>query len=385
MFVEQARRHKTKKEGGEGSAGKAAEAKVILVSDDRGNVLKAKEENLNAMSVREVVNKHFAKSFPELVDLCSTRTEECFGANENEIARNNYAKNTRTTTKASINKTEMNSKKSNSTARGGFTAFPEHLTKAQYDSGVSAGRYKEGKIRCSPYSPFSAYVDVGDDTLDVKIEGRHRMNRAMEGDVVGIEIIEDEDEEEEREKDDVNDDDNVVSLAPIVNASEDVASVDDASAKAGAEMPPSLTELKAKVVRIVKRNWRDRGYACALDIESCADLARKQHENSNENETEDGGGRAKRVLCVPNDRKTPKIRINTRHAHQIASQRIVVVIDAWLASSPYPEGHFVRALGEIGETASETAALLLEADVDDRPFAPAVHAQMRSAAAVEGD
>ena len=364
-----------KRERGEGSAGKAAEAKVILISDDRGNVLKAKEENLNAMSVREVVNKHFAKSFPELVDLCSTRTEECFGADENEIARNNYAKNTTTTTKASINKTEMNSKKSNSTARGGFTAFPEHLTKAQYDSGVSAGRYKEGKIRCSPYSPFSAYVDVGDDTLDVKIEGRHRMNRAMEGDVVGIEIIEDEDEEEEeeeREKDDVNDDDNVVSLAPIVNAS-DVASVDVASAKAGAEMPPSLTELKAKVVRIVKRNWRDRGYACALDIESCADLARKQHENSNENETEDGGGRAKRVLCVPNDRKTPKIRINTRHAHQIASQRIVVVIDAWLASSPYPEGHFVRALGEIGETASETAALLLEADVDDRPFAPAVH------------
>ena len=142
-------------------------------------------------------------------------------------------------------------------------------------------------------------------------------------------------------------------------------------------MPPSLTELKAKVVRIVKRNWRDRGYACALDIESCADLARKQHENSNENETEDGGGRAKRVLCVPNDRKTPKIRINTRHAHQIASQRIVVVIDAWLASSPYPEGHFVRALGEIGEIASETAALLLEADVDDRPFAPAVHKCVR--------
>ena len=137
-------------------------------------------------------------------------------------------------------------------------------------------------------------------------------------------------------------------------------------------MPPSL-QVESKSRENRKTNWRDRGYACALDIESCADLARKQHENSNENETEDGGGRAKRVLCVPNDRKTPKIRINTRHAHQIASQRIVVVIDAWLASSPYPEGHFVRALGEIGEVASETAALLLEADVDDRPFAPAVH------------
>ena len=29
---------------------------------------------------------------------------------------------------------------------------------------------------------------------------------------------------------------------------------------------------------------------------------------------------ARKVLCVPNDRKTPKIRINTRHVRQIASQ-----------------------------------------------------------------
>ena len=357
-------------EGGETKSAQAA--KVILISDDRGNVLKAKEENLNAMSVREVVNKHFAKSFPELVDLCATRTEECFGADENEIARNNKAKNA--TTAATTTKREALHKTGNSTTRGGFTAFPEHLTKSQYEEGVSSGRYKEGKIRCSPYSPFSAYVDVGDDAFDVKIEGRHRMNRAMEGDVVGIEIIEDEEEEDvEKEKEDGNHDDNVVSLAPIVDTSNDVAPADDAAVKTGATTPSSLTELKAKVVRIVKRNWRDRGYACALDIESCADLARMQHEKNNEDEAEDGGGRSRRVLCVPNDRKTPKIRINTRHAHQIASQRIVVVIDAWLASSPYPEGHFVRALGEIGETAAETAALLLEADVDDRPFAPAVH------------
>ena len=37
-----------KREGGKGSAGKAAEAKVILISIEE--TLKAKEENLNAMS-----------------------------------------------------------------------------------------------------------------------------------------------------------------------------------------------------------------------------------------------------------------------------------------------------------------------------------------------
>ena len=76
---------------------------------------------------------------------------------------------------------------------------------------------------------------MGDDTIEVKIEGRHRMNRAMEGDVVGIEIINDENEEEEEEEEEKgkgeNDDGNSVSLAPIVNALEDKkasdASIDD--------------------------------------------------------------------------------------------------------------------------------------------------------------
>ena len=44
------------------------------------------------------------------------------------------------------------------------------------------------------------------------------------------------------------------------------------------------------------------------------------------------------------------------------------------ADSPYPEGHYVRSLGKLGDADAETAAVLLEADVDDRPFAPAVHA-----------
>ena len=36
------------------------------------------------------------------------------------------------------------------------------------------------------------------------------------------------------------------------------------------------------------------------------DLARIQHEKANEDKKEDGGGRSRRVLCVPNDRKTQR-------------------------------------------------------------------------------
>ena len=107
-------------------------------------------------------------------------------------------------------------------------------------------RSKMGCLRTA----ILAYVDV---ERHARRENRRTSshNRAMEG-AAGIEIIEDEDEEEEKEKDDVNDDDNVVSLAPIVNASKHVASVDDASAKP-VQKCLLLAGVESKVVRIVKK------------------------------------------------------------------------------------------------------------------------------------
>ena len=37
------------------------------------------------------------------------------------------------------------------------------------------------------------------------------------------------------------------------------------------------------------------------------------------------------------------------------SQRLVVAIDGWEADSMYPSGHYVRALGPIGDKDTETA------------------------------
>jgi exosome complex exonuclease DIS3/RRP44 len=74
------------------------------------------------------------------------------------------------------------------------------------------------------------------------------------------------------------------------------------------------------------------------------------------------------------DRRLPKIRIQTRQASALLDQRIVVAIDDWPIDSPHPRGHYVKSLGPLGDADAETDAVLLEADVDDRPFAPAVHA-----------
>ena len=72
------------------------------------------------------------------------------------------------------------------------------------------------------------------------------------------------------------------------------------------------------------------------------------------------------------DKRIPKIRIRTRQASELLGKRIVVAIDSWDRTSRYPVGHFVRSLGELETKEAETEALLLEYDVQYRPFPKSV-------------
>lgn len=60
------------------------------------------------------------------------------------------------------------------------------------------------------------------------------------------------------------------------------------------------------------------------------------------------------ALFVSADRRIPKIRIQTRQLDNLIKQRIVVVVDSWDRTSRYPSGHYVNAIGEIGDRATES-------------------------------
>ena len=78
------------------------------------------------------------------------------------------------------------------------------------------------------------------------------------------------------------------------------------------------------------------------------------------------------VFATPVDRKLPRIRIRTRQAPLLLDQKILVAIDRWDSNSRYPEGHFVRALGQVESKEAEQESLLLEFDVPYRPFGRAI-------------
>ena len=81
-----------------------------------------------------------------------------------------------------------------------------------------------------------------------------------------------------------------------------------------------------------------------------------------------GGG--KRLLVCPFDRRLPKVRIMTSQAGQLRYNRIVVRMHNWPANSHYPNGHFVREIGRIGDLEAELKVPLVQYEIDDRigPF-----------------
>ena len=106
-----------------------------------------------------------------------------------------------------------------------------------------------------------------------------------------------------------------------------------------------------KVVAIAKRNWKPlTGSLLPIDD-------RKLSQTTTQF-----------LLFLPTDRRIPKIRIRTRQASTLLNKLIVVSIDNWSKSSLYPQGHFVKILGDCGDKDSESEALLIQYDITYHPF-----------------
>lgn len=227
-------------------------------------------------------------------------------------------------------------------------------------TGVKAGTLHQGKFNISPYNFLEGSIHIPSFDKPLLILGRENINRSVHGDQVVVRILPKDQwkrpsskiiEEEAMTK---NDNPDVEQFEAIETEQERKALIDEAKVSQGAigEGKPQPT---ARVVGIIKRNWRY--YVGHLDPSSAPSV----------------GGRSQRnVFLIPMDKKVPKIRLRTRQASELFGKRIVVSIDAWDRTSRYPTGHFVRSLGEVESKEAETEALLLEWDVQYRPFPKAV-------------
>ncbi|XP_064620645.1 DIS3-like exonuclease 1 [Lineus longissimus] len=205
------------------------------------------------------------------------------------------------------------------------------------ESGIKSGHLFKGILRVDKYNAqqeafmqsLGSDAKLGGYSSDILISGQACRNRSVHGDVVVVELL-----PKAEWKGRSN------ALKDIVEESQD-----DVDALKSNTMP------SGRVVGVLQRNWRDY-------------VASFVEEKESEKSTRRGG----KVLVLPWDYRIPKIRISTRQAESLKDHRILVRIDSWEVDSQYPNGHFVKSLGPIGDLETEISCLLIEKEIAVRPF-----------------
>lgn len=295
---------------------------TVMLTDDRLNIEKAKKENIPAITLRDYVSG--LEEADRLLDMIAVSQER--GTSRDKSAPT--------------------------------FLYPEHYTMSKMMTGVKGGMLHQGIFNVSPYNYLEASIKVPAFPKALIVLGRENINRAVDGDVVVVEVLPQDQwkepstkiiEEEaitKNENADNEEGDDLVTEQERRALQEQVKKTQGLST----EGRPQPT---AKVVGIIKRNWRQ--YVGHIDPSSVSQSGKQGRKQEN-------------VFLIPMDKKVPKIRIRTRQAEEIIGKRILVTIDSWDRESRHPVGHFVRSLGELESKAAETEALLLEYDVQYRPF-----------------
>ena len=293
---------------------------VILLTHDIANKRKAKDMGIPSLSMSEYVTKHVADN-AELLDTVQTAAP---------------AENERNRTRQAI--------------------YAAHLNKADVDRKLASGQLLKGALRQSSTNMHEGTVSVlaGEPEegkrkqfVQYLIASKVTLNRCLDGDVVAIRVFPVEEwtkpsrllKKEERKALNVPGKDNRPRAL----------TADAEEAKARGFLPT------AEIVGLIQNNRKPLCGSIMWDEEDKKSTAQVAH-----------------IHFRPMKGNCPYIRLQTRQVSQWIGKRLQVVIDDWKVDSPYPEGHCVKVLGDIGDKDVEAEVILLENDVPHYEFSQKV-------------
>lgn len=221
------------------------------------------------------------------------------------------------------------------------------------------------------------------------------MNRATDGDLVAVEIIESTSRPQQvvpavssHAFDSLVGVGNVEVSGEIQEATEDCIELLDVLGSSDA----SFTPTQGRVVGILRRNWRQFA-GSVIDVQDYLALPSVSRDASADqnnlvkaalevvmkNNSKKGGvtmtdSEASAMLFIPVEKKLPPVLLQTRRRNDLLGQRVLVSIDDWPAQSVFPLGHYVSTLGADGDKQVETQVLLHEFGVSHESFSADVMA-----------
>lgn len=296
---------------------------IVMLSEDRENLRKAKADSVRALSLRAYVKD--LEAGERLLDMIGDDAS------------------TRTGSK-------------------GAALYPDYYSASKIRTGINNKTIHQGAFSVSTYNYLEAQIHVPEFDRPLLIIGRENGNRAVSGDQVAVEVLPKDQwkapSTQILDEATLNADDNAeVDEGESVVTERERRALQDEVKRIHGQSREGAAQPTARVVGIVKRNWRQ--YVGHVDRDSVK--ASSKYNRAPQT-----------VFLIPMDKRIPKIRVRTRLAPALTGQRIVVAMDSWEPDSRYPVGHFVKSLGELETKGAETEALLMEYDVQYRPFPKAV-------------
>ncbi|KAL3428037.1 RNB domain-containing protein [Phlyctema vagabunda] len=299
---------------------------IVMLSDDKDNLRKSKEDRIIGCSLENYVKG--LENSDQLLDMISV-------AKEGRETRD---------------------------AKTAENIYQDYFSVSKMMTGVKNGTLHQGIFNVSPYNYLEGSVHVPAFDKSLLVLGRENINRSVQGDVVVIEVLPKDQWKEpstkiiEEETMNRNENPDAEDGEAVVTEKEKKALQDEVR-KVHKHSTEGRAQPTARVVGVIKRNWRQ--YVGHIDESSVSQSAKQSRKQQ-------------MVFLIPMDKRIPKIRVRTRQAGEILGKRVLVTIDSWNRDSRHPVGHFVRSLGDLETKGAETEALLLEYDVQYRPFPKAV-------------
>lgn len=245
--------------------------------------------------------------------------------------------------------------------------FKPHVTDQILAQGLASGRFYKGVYRCQRYDePGTVTIRQGSERVAVTVIDS---NRAVPGDVVALEMeavnqwLSSSTSTRQNTAPGIAKETADPTLSEMSNVPERVA------------VDSTMLQPVARVVGVIRRqlsNYAGSIYAYSAAGSSRSGTLSKRDLIAQQNERNHPDGSCTRVF-FPVDPSCPPILVRTyQQEERWLGQRLIVALDSWPTSSPFPLGHYVRTIGPVGDKDVETQVLLHEHNIPHEPFSAAV-------------
>lgn len=216
------------------------------------------------------------------------------------------------------------------------------ISKAEIEKRLQSGRYIKGEMLVDLSRPNRAIVTMnkGKEEESIKkmslqseviLEGKSCRGRALHGDEVIIEILKDHLDTSSSMDDE--EDSNIDPLTSLVDNEQVSRGLDHG--------------VYGRVVAVSQRNSIDLIATISSEDERALKSVRAISSQKSQS-----------VICIPFDRRFPKMRLRSKNLANLIGKRLFVRITGWPEDSNYPEVHILQVMGDVGNLKTETDTLL---------------------------